>query len=379
MKRLDVWCVVCGAAVLAAGFSMARAGDAASEEWAKLLEGPVGEKAGEKSGGGGSGGGDQKSTPGFAKPGDSPWDAPKKAEVAGKGEGLAGMAAVLAKKQPLQMTLAQVGSTYQVKTYFKDTVFFEGIGLLEKDLLITAGVRNNNPELVIFQVGLEEGGKPGEVDGGRPMPGSLKRIRGVAMPKPGEKAEVFEVVSKVLNADGKLVGSVPVAAAGVNELESGVYNLSSLNSTGAGYKGTLTVENIAKVWRLHWSIGRNETFDGVGLMEGDLFCVACTVQGRACVVVYKMKKDGTADGRRAVTPGKMLDERVKFALISKLPGKGEVGGGERGAGERGAGPMTGAEAGLGPSAKPEGKTGGQSEGGEKDKKGAGTTGGGGLE
>jgi hypothetical protein len=344
MKRSHLWNLVCGAAVLAAGFSTVWAGDAGLDEWVRLLDGPALEKPAEKAGEkkaatsepslktGGVKTGVSRATIGIGK-----GEGAVKGDGQTPGAGLAGMAEVLTKGEPLKLDITQAGTSYLVKAWLGEKVFFEGIGLVEKDLLITAGVRNNVPELVIFQMEMGEGAKAGMGKGGGAVPVGLKRVRGVAMPKPGEKGEAFDLSSQVKKDGGEEGLPATGRAAAVSELASGVYSLAGVNGGGGRYTGELTLENIAKVCRLHWLIGRDETYDGVGLMEGDLFCVACTMQGRACVVVYKMKKNGEAAGRWVVTPGQVLVEDVKLTLKGKLPEKGEAaaGGGGAGAGAGG--------------------------------------------
>ena len=95
-----------------------------------------------------------------------------------------------------------------------------------------------------------------------------------------------------------LVVSAPSQAAADMDL-SGKYDVSGVNPNGKEYRGTAKIEKVGDIYRVTWLIGKEE-HHGVGLIQGDVLSVAWVITAGgtdAGVVAYKIKKNGTLDGK----------------------------------------------------------------------------------
>jgi hypothetical protein len=68
---------------------------------------------------------------------------------------------------------------------------------------------------------------------------------------------------------------------------AGKYACEGTNPAGKAYKGTVEITKVGDAYRLDWSLGGGaETYDGIGILEGDVLAVSWG----AGVVVYKVEK-----------------------------------------------------------------------------------------
>jgi hypothetical protein len=94
-----------------------------------------------------------------------------------------------------------------------------------------------------------------------------------------------------------LLASAPLQAAGMDL--SGKYAVSGVNPQGDEYRGAAEIEKVGDIYRITWLIGKEE-HHGVGLVQGDVLSVAWVIVAGgsdAGVVAYKIKKNGTLDGK----------------------------------------------------------------------------------
>lgn len=80
---------------------------------------------------------------------------------------------------------------------------------------------------------------------------------------------------------------------------SGKYAVSGVNPQGKEYRGAAEIEKVGDIYRVLWVIGKEE-HHGVGLVQGDVLSVAWVIVAGgsdAGVAAYKIKKNGTLDGK----------------------------------------------------------------------------------
>lgn len=61
-----------------------------------------------------------------------------------------------------------------------------------------------------------------------------------------------------------------------------------------------------------WYIKDKLTYQGVALVDDDMLTASCIMEGRPCIVVYRMQKDGTLVGRWSMTPGVVDIEKLTY-------------------------------------------------------------------
>ena len=86
-----------------------------------------------------------------------------------------------------------------------------------------------------------------------------------------------------------LVVLIPVAVSAADI--TGTYDCQGTNPGGKGnYKGTVVIEKPGDAYKVTWSIA-GQTFNGVGILEGDQFSVGYTDAAKSWfgVIVYKVK------------------------------------------------------------------------------------------
>ena len=79
----------------------------------------------------------------------------------------------------------------------------------------------------------------------------------------------------------------------------GQYSCVGTNPTGGQYMGVVVIAKDAQRYSVKWTVG-NESYAGIGLLEGDVLSVSWTVQGMPGVVVYKRAPGGKLNGRWTV-------------------------------------------------------------------------------
>jgi hypothetical protein len=88
---------------------------------------------------------------------------------------------------------------------------------------------------------------------------------------------------------------------------AGKYTCEGTNPQGQTYKGTVEITKVGDTYKLVWAIGNAETWDGVGILEGDVLAVSFA----SGVVVYKVEK-GKMTGKWTVKEanGKVFSETL---------------------------------------------------------------------
>ncbi|MGH9901760.1 MAG: hypothetical protein ACRD68_08125, partial [Pyrinomonadaceae bacterium] len=90
---------------------------------------------------------------------------------------------------------------------------------------------------------------------------------------------------------------------------NGVYKITRGTSATGGrrYSGTMTVKPRGEVYAVRWALAR-ESFDGVGVRQGDVFVVGWGGDGGggSGVAAYRVKERGTLEGRWATPAGTRL-------------------------------------------------------------------------
>src|SRR5262245_53731067 len=76
---------------------------------------------------------------------------------------------------------------------------------------------------------------------------------------------------------------------------TGKYTCEGTNPDGKTYKGTVEVKKQGDAFHVLWSIGAGDNYEGIGILEGDVFSVAYygAITG---IAVYKVEK-GKMTGR----------------------------------------------------------------------------------
>ncbi len=84
---------------------------------------------------------------------------------------------------------------------------------------------------------------------------------------------------------------------------SGSYDCEGFNANGSPYQGNVEIRRKGEMYLVKWRIGRNDTYDGVGLVTGSLLSVSY-YGGIEGIVVYAISEDGSRlTGRWAVRNG----------------------------------------------------------------------------
>ena len=95
-----------------------------------------------------------------------------------------------------------------------------------------------------------------------------------------------------------LLVAAPSAAFAAPDL-SGKYAVVGTNPQGDEYHGVAAIKKVGDIYRVAWAIG-SEEHHGVGVVQGDVLSVAWVVVAGgsdAGVVAYKIKRDGTLEGK----------------------------------------------------------------------------------
>jgi hypothetical protein len=142
--------------------------------------------------------------------------------------------------------------------------------------------------------------------------GSMAQSRGADEMPDSLKAEVPKralgagEAGKAGEDEGQARKAKPIA------LREGRYRVEGTTGGGAGvYKGLVEIKRNGETFHVQWKIGK-DVYSGIAMVEGDTFCVSCVMQGRPCVVVYKIGVDGSLSGRWSMQQGVVDIELLKF-------------------------------------------------------------------
>ncbi len=97
---------------------------------------------------------------------------------------------------------------------------------------------------------------------------------------------------------------------------TGNYDCEGRNADGGVYRGEVEIVKKRDVYLLRWRVGQNDTYDGVGILTGDVLSVSYH-GGMAGIVVYTLKDDQTLAGRWAIRSG---DGRVFIENLTRRRG-----------------------------------------------------------
>lgn len=107
-----------------------------------------------------------------------------------------------------------------------------------------------------------------------------------------------KIVALVAVLGVALVLAAPAVAADKVDL-TGKYKCEGKNPQGGTYTGTVEIKKKGDVYYLSWAIGPAETYEGIGLLEGDVLAVSYT----GGVVAYKVEKGPKLVGRWTLSEG----------------------------------------------------------------------------
>jgi hypothetical protein len=97
-----------------------------------------------------------------------------------------------------------------------------------------------------------------------------------------------------------LVAALSLAAAAQNPVDiAGRYSVVGVNPDGGMYQGRAEISKRGATYRIRWVIGVSETYEGVGILEGDVLAVSFSSGTSSGVVVYRVDK-GKLLGRWAL-------------------------------------------------------------------------------
>lgn len=97
--------------------------------------------------------------------------------------------------------------------------------------------------------------------------------------------------------------AAPCAAADVPDI-TGRYKCEGASPGGQAYRGTVEISKKGDTYALKWAFGPGETYQGVGILEGNVLAVSYSGTGFTGVVVYKVEKGPKLVGRWAFAGGK---------------------------------------------------------------------------
>lgn len=83
---------------------------------------------------------------------------------------------------------------------------------------------------------------------------------------------------------------------------SGVYDCEGFNADGQSYRGQVEIRQKGEIYLVRWRIGRNDAYDGVGIVTDNLLSVSY-YGGIEGVVVYDIGEGTRLSGRWAVRNG----------------------------------------------------------------------------
>lgn len=82
----------------------------------------------------------------------------------------------------------------------------------------------------------------------------------------------------------------------------GSYDCEGRNAEGAVYRGKVEIVKKRDIYMVRWRIGQNDTYEGVGILTGDVLSVSY-FGGIEGIVVYTAKGNQILEGRWAVRNG----------------------------------------------------------------------------
>lgn len=99
------------------------------------------------------------------------------------------------------------------------------------------------------------------------------------------------------------VAALSMGAAAQDPVDiTGRYAVAGTNPDGGMYQGTAEISKRGATYRIRWVIGVSETYEGVGILEGDVLAVSFSSGTTSGVVLYRVEK-GKLTGRWAVLGG----------------------------------------------------------------------------
>jgi hypothetical protein len=88
-----------------------------------------------------------------------------------------------------------------------------------------------------------------------------------------------------------LVAALAMAAVADDPVDiTGRYAVVGTNPDGGTYQGTAEISKRGATYRIRWVIGVNETYEGVGILEGDVLAVSFSSGTTSGVVLYRVEK-----------------------------------------------------------------------------------------
>jgi hypothetical protein len=92
---------------------------------------------------------------------------------------------------------------------------------------------------------------------------------------------------------------------------AGSYEAKGINPNGGTYEATVEIKKNGDTYTIKWDItGANETYEGIGILEGDVLSVSYKSGDATGVVAYKVSK-GKLDGKWSPGDGKVYTETLK--------------------------------------------------------------------
>jgi hypothetical protein len=112
-----------------------------------------------------------------------------------------------------------------------------------------------------------------------------------------------------------LVLVLPVQAIAADKADiTGKFTVEGTTPDGNAYQGTAEITKKGDTYQINWTIGVNETYEGVGILEGDTFAVSFSSGGVSGVVAYRVEKGPKLVGKWAVQGG---DGKVQRETLTK--------------------------------------------------------------
>jgi hypothetical protein len=90
---------------------------------------------------------------------------------------------------------------------------------------------------------------------------------------------------------------------------TGKYEGEGTNPQGQNYKTAVEVKKNGDTYTLNWTVGENETYEGFGILQGDVLAVSFTAGNGHGVVLYKVSKN-KLDGKWSLGDGKIYEEKL---------------------------------------------------------------------
>jgi len=84
---------------------------------------------------------------------------------------------------------------------------------------------------------------------------------------------------------------------------TGSYDCEGTNPDGKTYKGKVEISKDGDIYHVKWAIGAGDNYEGIGILEGDVFAVSY-YGGINGVVVYRVQKGGSLAGKWSIVGGK---------------------------------------------------------------------------